>query len=96
MPFFNESSAVEAFRSALQQHHWVVPVDWGKWLQAHPEPAAFDHLAGADLEYIRFLLTGLVRADRFSEGTLARAIENKDITAVLRRLKVIRLLNKDW
>jgi ADP-ribosyl-[dinitrogen reductase] hydrolase len=89
---FRPSEKVEAFTAALYEHHWIIPIDWEQWLLEHPQPASFEHLAGADLFYIRCLFTALVRSDLYEEGALAEAIENKAVTAILRRLKVIWVL----
>jgi hypothetical protein len=80
----------EAFLAAARESGCVVPFNWPAWAKA-PEverlgrdPAAVAAAAGADL--IR-LLTALVRADRFSEGTLAEAFESGVLAAIVRRAR---------
>lgn len=91
LPFFVSAPELGAFVRAAYEHGFVVPFNWPDWREEADrllaDPSA---LAEADLATIRKLITGLVRAERFSEGTLAEASDNGQLVAVLRRLKTIR------
>lgn len=74
----------------MYKNRWIIDFDWPSW---GDEARRYEHeeiLATADLETIRKLLTGHVRNDRFCEGHLLSVLESGLITAILRRLRVIR------
>jgi hypothetical protein len=78
------------FLDALHKHGWLSPFDWTAWQDEAErylkDPAA---LASADLDTLRKLLTLHVRKDRFCDGHLLEMFESGNITAILRRLKVL-------
>lgn len=84
------SEDVAAWEQALYEHHVVIPFDWSEpaWARQmrryYEDP---DLLESADLATVRQVLTALVRAERFSEGTLAEAFEAGVPQAAMRRLQ---------
>lgn len=91
-PHWDASPEAIAFVQALYDEQFITPFDWGSWSEeARRYTEGGDAaLATADLDTLRKLITSYVRADRFSEGTLAAMFQNGHITALLRRLKQIR------
>ncbi|NTU82667.1 MAG: hypothetical protein HGA45_25400 [Chloroflexales bacterium] len=91
-PFWAESPEVAAFIQAIHREQFIAPFDWVSWAEEARRytEGGDEALATADLDTLRKLITAYVRADRFSEGTLASLFQNGQITAVLRRLKQIR------
>jgi hypothetical protein len=90
-PFYSVSDEVLDFLDVLDRHHFIFPFDWPRW-QAEGEAYVSDPdaLERADLQTLRKLLTMHTRIDRFNEGYLAHIFESGHITAILRRLQVIR------
>lgn len=75
------------------RYGWVSPrADWCKW---HVAPAGrfyLDHVAqisGASIDDLVYLMTTLIRCERFCEGTLTNAFRQGHITAICRRAAVI-------
>lgn len=88
MPWFEYDDPVERFREAVVAAGWVVPFDWMIWAGT-PEgrhliddPAA---VATASADDLRKLLTTIIRGERFSEGSIAAAIESGHVLAICRR-----------
>jgi hypothetical protein len=88
-PWFKFSEVADRFIQMLYDARWVNPdFDWPKWydspewqkLYGHPEA-----IVTADAEQLAKLLTTLVRQDRFCEGTLAKAYEDKILLAIVER-----------
>ena len=90
-PYYTPSRRVASFVQALYDEHILFSFDWPSW-QAEADRYVSDPEAvrQADLLTCRKLLTTHVRADRFSEGHLAKTLECGHITEVLRRLKALR------
>jgi hypothetical protein len=91
MPYVGYAPEILAFERALAEHGFVVPFGWPAWAEEgmgiQRDPAL---LGEADLRTIVRLFTLHVRADRFSEGHLAEAIERGWLLALLERLEVLR------
>ena len=87
MPCSIPTEPAQRFVSALHEHGFIRPFDWGGW-QSEAERYVEDpaQLQRADLETICKLLTIHVRKERFCEGHLAAMFECGHLTAVLRRL----------
>ncbi len=72
---------------------WVLaPFDWSKWgnsEEARTLLAGPEHVSAASAEQLARLLTVFVRSDRFSEGALLDAFQNRFLTAIARRASVI-------
>jgi hypothetical protein len=91
MPYVELDAGGEAFRAAVGRGGWVTPkVDWSAWSRT-PEFEALrrepEVMARASAEQIEHLLTTLVRADRFNEGTLLGAWESGLLLRVVRRAR---------
>lgn len=91
-PYWAASPEATAFVEALYRERLITPFDWGSWAAEarHYTEGGGEALNTADLTTLRKLITSYVRADRFSEGTLASLFQSGQITAVLRRLGQIR------
>lgn len=88
--YWAPSEAVARWQDALYEHHVVVAFDWteSKWRRQMRRYYADPGLLGqARLVTIRKVLTTLVRAERFSEGTFAEAFERGVPQAAIRRLR---------
>lgn len=64
----------------------VVPFAWPEWEDGHRLLAATFDPAALSWPQTVGLLTTLIRQDRFSEGTVARAFEDRTIPTLLVRL----------
>lgn len=88
---YNYRQGVDGFIQTLYQEGFIISFNWGAWqsvaLEYMENP---DKLQTADLETLQKLLTTCVRADRFSNGYFAEAINNGHIRAILKRLVQIR------
>ncbi len=81
--------AGEAFLDAVGRGGWVVAgFDWRTWLTT-PEGEALrdrpDAVAGASIDQLAWLLTAIVRSDRFVEGSIDGAFESGLIGRIARR-----------
>lgn len=83
------SGDVARWQAALYEHHLVLPFDWtaASWRrQMRRYTVDSSLLEQVSLLTIRKVLTTLVRAERFCEGSLAEAIELGVPQAAMRRL----------
>jgi hypothetical protein len=81
--------AGDAFRSAVGRGGWVVAgFDWRTWLGT-PEGEAMRSdpgaVAAATPEQLAWLLTAIVRSDRFVEGSIEGAYESGLLARIARR-----------
>ena len=88
-PWFKTSAAGDRFFEILYDAGWVLPeFEWPRWIQG-PEGqrlwADREAIGCADEEQLAKLLTALVRSDRFSEGTLAKAYDDKVLLSIVAR-----------
>ncbi|NCC36373.1 MAG: hypothetical protein EOM24_30825 [Chloroflexia bacterium] len=92
LPFWSQSPEVAEFIQVLYHQQFLITFDWVTWAAEaqHYDEDGGAALATADLDTLRKLMTAFVRADRFSEGTLAARFQSGQITAILRRLQQIR------
>ena len=90
-PFYAVNAEVMDFLQTLDEQQIVFPFDWPRWQEEAgryvSDPGALEM---ADLLTLRKLLTTHVRTERFVEGHLANMLESGHITAILRRLQIIR------
>lgn len=90
--YWRPSEDVVRWQAALYEHGIALPSGWTEpgWTQ---EMRRFmedpSRLRCADLVTIRKVLTTLVRADRFCEGSLAGAFERGVPQAAMRRLRAV-------
>lgn len=65
--------------------------DWTRWhAKAEPYTNSPEAVAGADLVTLQKLLTAHARAERFFAGHLCEVFKSGHLTAILRRVKVLR------
>lgn len=88
-PWFKTSAVGDRFFQTLYDAGWILPdFDWPQWIQG-PEGqrlwADREAIGSADEEQLAKLLTALVRSDRFSEGTLAKAYNDKVLLSIVER-----------
>ena len=87
--WFEFGPTAEAWRSAVARGEWIDSgFDWRTWLATdvgaafRDDPAA---LARATPEQLAWLLTAIVRSDRFVEGSIAGAFESRLLSRISRR-----------
>ena len=92
MPWFELSDRANAFLEAVRGKGWVEPFDWMAWAQTREGKALREDrvaLAEASADQLKRLLTTLIRADRFSEGTIAWAFESGLMAAIAQRARTL-------
>lgn len=98
MPWFSLGRDAQAFYKAAYDYGWVQNFAWMEWRQT-PEAIALrdqpDILAGADPQQLANLLTALIRADRFCEGSLASDFESGLLTRIIARASALCNLSSD-
>jgi len=83
MAYVVEGPALEAARRAMGEAELVIPFDWSAWLRESGLDRDSSRWATLSPEEGVRLWISLVRADRFSEGTVLSAAENGLIVHVL-------------
>lgn len=84
--------AGEAFLAAVGQGGWVVGFDWRTWLETPEGLAMRDDPAAvgrASVEQLSWLLTAIVRSDRFVEGSMLGAFESGLLARIAHRATVL-------
>jgi len=82
---------VHDFTQALYDHRFIQPYDWGSWQEEAVRYFEQPQLvAQADLMTCIKLLTLHVRKERFCEGHLDGMITSGHITAILKRLEILK------
>jgi len=92
MPWFELSDRAEAFLAAIRANRWIEPFDWMDWAQTDEATALRDDRAAlgrATLDQLQRLLTAVVRAERFSDGTLEWAFDSGLMAAIARRAQAL-------
>ena len=92
MPWFELSERAEAFVRAAAGNGWVEPFDWMAWLQTDEAKALRDDrqaLAAATPDQLRKILTAIIRAERFSEGSREWAFDSGLMAAIAGRAKTL-------
>jgi hypothetical protein len=87
--WFEPGAAVEAWRAALVRGHWIVPgFAWPAWLGTdrglalRDDPAALETATAMELAW---LLTAIIRSDRFTEGSIEGAFRSGLVLRIARR-----------
>jgi hypothetical protein len=87
--WFEVGPAAEAWRAAVARGEWIiVGFDWRAWLEADEGRSMRDDpeaIARATPDQLAWLLTAIVRSDRFVEGSIAGAFESGLLAAISRR-----------
>lgn len=89
MPYYVFGPTADAFRAAVGRGGWIVMgFDWGAWLRTDEGRALRERpeaLAGASPDELAWLLTAIVRSDRFVEGSIAGAFDSGLLARIARR-----------
>lgn len=92
MPWFERSDELSRFVADMAAAGFVRPVDWMAWAGT-PEgqrligdPAA---IAEAGPDELVFLVTTIIRGERFSDGQIAGAYERGTLVALARRAQAL-------
>jgi hypothetical protein len=100
MPYYSLSEVALSFQKTAYENGWVLPdFDWPSWIKT-PEAKELrdkpESLARATKEQLAFLLTFIIRQDRFCEGTLASAFDSGLLSNIIRRASALESeLTKD-
>jgi hypothetical protein len=86
-PYPRYSDTVEEIVQLLYDLNIVVPFDWDAWYQDGGRIPSPDEVARGSAAEAARLVTAIVRAERFSEGTLANALADGTLEAALARLR---------
>ncbi|THV41161.1 DUF6508 domain-containing protein [Glycomyces buryatensis] len=85
-PYPNYSPAIGAIHHQLYEVDAVTSFNWPAWFQENPQyrdPAA---IAAAGPAFAARVATVVIRRERFSEGSLQKAMETGVLAAILERL----------
>lgn len=92
MPWYEYTDEMDRFVSEMYTAKLVQPVDWTRW-QGTPEarrliddPAAIGAATEDDLV---FLLTTIIRGERFSDGQIVGAYERGTLLAISERARTL-------
>jgi hypothetical protein len=87
--WFEFGPAADTWRAAVAAGSWVVAgFDWRMWLASDDGRALRDEpdaIITATPDQLAWLLTAIVRSDRFVEGSIAGAFESGLLAAISRR-----------
>lgn len=92
MPWYEYQPEVERFEKDMYAAKLVRPVDWMQWAGTAEaqhlisDPAA---IAGASHDDLIYLLTTILRGERFSDGEIAGAYERGTLLAIAQRAQVL-------
>ncbi|HVX34712.1 MAG TPA: DUF6508 domain-containing protein [Hyphomicrobium sp.] len=92
MPYVVLGDVAEAFVTTAYDRGWVLRgFDWVSWGHSGDAQALCSDpaLAQAEPMQLLYLITALIRQDRFSEGTLLGAFEARLILGIVRRASAI-------
>lgn len=93
MPYVVLGEAAEAFVTSAYDRGWVLPdFHWASWCWSEDARALCSNpsaLARAEPMQLLYLITALIRQDRFSEGTLLEAFRGGLILGIVRRAVAI-------
>lgn len=89
LPWFESSSVAVRFSGMLYDAGWILPdFDWPTWIEG-PEAQRLctdrEAISSATEEQLAQCLTALERSDRFSDGALAKAYDDKMLLSIAER-----------
>jgi hypothetical protein len=91
--WFEFGPTAEAWRAAVAGGDWITTgFDWRSWLQTDRGRALRDDpdaIASATPDELGWLLTAIVRSDRFVEGSIAGAFESGLLARISGRAKAL-------
>ena len=92
IPWHEYSPEIDRFTSDMYAAKLVRPVDWMAWARTpgaqhlFSDPTAIAHASHDDLVY---LLTTIIRGERFSDGEIAGAYERGTLLAIAERAQAL-------
>ena len=92
MPWYEYQPEVDRFVADMYTAKLVRPVDWMRWAgtpgaqRLISDPAA---IAGASHDDLIYLLTTILRGERFSDGEIAGAYERGTLLAIAQRAQAL-------
>lgn len=92
MPSFVTSELLDRFMNMTYEVGWVQDFDWMEWSREAEAKLLMrdsEALSNATVDQIANVVTTLVRADRFSEGTLARSFRAGTLRALVERAEAL-------
>lgn len=92
MPWFEPSERADAFIRTAVGNGWVRPFDWMAWVETDEAQALRDDrqaLAAATPDDLQHLLTAIIRAERFSDGSIEWAFRSGLMAAIARRARTL-------
>lgn len=92
MPWFEPSERADAFIRTAVGNGWVRPFDWMAWVETDEAQALRDDrhaLAAATPDDLQHLLTAIIRAERFSDGSIEWAFQSGLMAAIARRARTL-------
>lgn len=92
MPYFDASDLLNRFVDMVYNAGWIQDFDWMEWSRGSEARRLMRDskaLSDATVDQIANVITTLVRADRFSEGTLARSFETGTLRALAERAEAL-------
>jgi len=94
MPWFELSERADAFIRTAAGSGWVQPFDWMAWVETDEGKSLRDDreaLSRSTADQLQRLLTAVIRADRFSEGSLEWAFDSGLMAAIARRARTLAI-----
>lgn len=91
-PHFEQSDLLNRFVAMAYNAGWIQDFDWTEWSRGSEAKLLMRDnasLARATVDQIANVITALVRADRFSDGTLARSFETGTLHALAVRAETL-------
>jgi hypothetical protein len=92
LPWYEYRPEIERFEADMYTAKLVRPVDWMRWSgtseaqRMFSDPAA---IAGASHDDLIYLLTTILRGERFSDGEIAGAYERGTLLAIAQRARAL-------
>jgi hypothetical protein len=92
MPWYEYSDEINRFESEMYRARLVRPVDWVAWAgtpEAQRLIADPAEIARATPDEVVYLVTTILRGERFSDGEIAAAYERGTLLAIAQRARVL-------
>lgn len=92
MPYWRSSDLADDFVQTAYREGWVQKVDWVAWAETATGQSLLHDLGAmedANLAHLRYLITALIRKDRFVDGTLVAAFETGLLLRIATRAEAL-------
>lgn len=92
MPWYEYSDEIDRFVTAMYKAKLVRPVDWMRWAgtpEAQRLIADPAEVASATHDQLIYLLTTIIRGERFGDGEIADAYERGTLLAIAERAEAL-------